>query len=129
MMYGLCRPFGVIKWNFPVLPFKTRCLNNINLNKMKNKKFKRKLIDSYLKTLLRLLMMTLRANIFEIYFHVQKQMEHIRLLLNLKQFNEDFVEKVHFKMESLQSVITAVRKNCCFSSVDIAEAFYTIPVC
>ena len=32
-------------------------------------------------------------------------------------------------MEILQSVITAIGKNCYFGSIDIADAFYTIPIC
>lgn len=35
----------------------------------------------------------------------------IRVILNLKQFNEKFMEKIHFKMESLQSTINAMSKN------------------
>jgi len=31
-------------------------------------------------------------------------------------------------METFQSVITAMRKNCYFGSVDISDAFYTIPI-
>ena len=31
-------------------------------------------------------------------------------------------------METLQSAINAMRKNCYFGSVDLAEAFYSIPV-
>lgn len=52
----------------------------------------------------------------------------VRIILNLKSFNETFFDKVHFKMETLQSVITAMRQNCYFGSVDIEDAFYTIPI-
>lgn len=31
-------------------------------------------------------------------------------------------------METLQSVLTAMRKDCFFGSVDISDAFYTIPI-
>lgn len=31
-------------------------------------------------------------------------------------------------MEALQSAINAMRKNCFFGSVDLAEAFYSIPI-
>jgi len=43
-----------------------------------------------------------------------KSDRRIRKFLNLKQFNKQYVEKVHFKMETLQSAITAMRHNCCF---------------
>ena len=52
----------------------------------------------------------------------------IRIVLNLKEFNRLFVDKIHFKMETLSSVINAMRKDCYFESVDIADAFYSIPI-
>ena len=52
----------------------------------------------------------------------------IRIILNLMEFNKQYVEKVHFKMETLQSAITAMRQNCYFGSVDISDAYYTIPI-
>lgn len=52
----------------------------------------------------------------------------IRVILNLKQFNEKFMEKIHFKMESLQSTINAMSKNCYFASVDLKDAYYSVPI-
>lgn len=53
----------------------------------------------------------------------------LRIILNLKTFNQIFLEKVHFKMETLQSAIDAMRKDCFFGSVDLSEAFYSILIC
>ena len=49
-----------------------------------------------------------------------------RLILNLKEFNEN-VEYHHFKMESIQSVINMVRPNCFMASIDIKDAYYSVP--
>ena len=51
----------------------------------------------------------------------------VRLILNLKQFNAN-VEKIHFKMETLKTVVNAMRKNCFFASVDLKDAYYSVPV-
>ena len=51
-----------------------------------------------------------------------------RIILNLKLFNERFVNKHHFKMETLNTAITLMRPNCWFASVDLADAYYSIPV-
>ena len=53
----------------------------------------------------------------------------IRIILNLKSFNSNYVDKIHFKMETLGSVTTAMRKDCYFGKVDISDAFYTVPIC
>ena len=52
----------------------------------------------------------------------------IRVILNLKQFNEKYVDHIHFKMETLRSAIDSMRPNCFFWSVDLSEAFYSIPI-
>ena len=50
-----------------------------------------------------------------------------RMILNLKKFNEN-IEYKHFKMESLNSAIELVKKDCYMASVDLKDAFYSIPV-
>ena len=50
-----------------------------------------------------------------------------RLILNLKEFNEN-VEYHHFKMESIQSVIKLVTPNCYMASIDIKDAYYSVPI-
>ena len=65
--------------------------------------------------------------ISNIFFRPKKD-GRIRIILNLKNFNKNHMDKVHFKMESLQSAISAMRENGYFGSVDLSEAFYSIPV-
>ena len=36
----------------------------------------------------------------------------IRVILNLKPFNQQYVDKIHFKIESLKSAINAMMPNC-----------------
>ena len=60
------------------------------------------------------------------FFFRPKKDGKIRIILNLKTFNSEYLEKQHFKMETLQSAVNAMRKNCWFGSVDLAEAFYSI---
>ena len=50
-----------------------------------------------------------------------------RLILNLKHLNRD-VEHVHFKMETLKSAVTLMTNNCWFASIDLKDAYYSIPV-
>ena len=50
-----------------------------------------------------------------------------RPIINLKGLNT-FVTQKHFKMESLQSIKHLVHKNCFFASVDLKDAYFTIPV-
>ena len=62
-----------------------------------------------------------------IFFRAKKD-DRIRIILNLKSLNKNYLNKVHFKMETLQSAIDAMRKNCWFCSCDLSEAFYSIPI-
>lgn len=52
----------------------------------------------------------------------------IRVILNLKYFNEQYMDHIHFKMETLKSAVDSMRPNCYFGSVDLSEAFYSIPI-
>ena len=36
----------------------------------------------------------------------------IRMIPNLKPFNQQYVDKIHFKMKSLKSAINAMTPNC-----------------
>ena len=67
--------------------------------------------------------------ISNIFFRPKKDGK-IRIILNLKSLNKNYryLDKIHFKMETLQSAIHAMRKNCFFGSVDLSEAFYSIPI-
>ena len=52
----------------------------------------------------------------------------VRVILNLIQFNLDCMEHIHFKMKTLKSAVESMRQNCYFVSIDLSEAFYSIPV-
>ena len=50
-----------------------------------------------------------------------------RLILNLKRFNES-VSHYHFKMDSLSTITKLVTQNCYMASVDMKDAYYSIPI-
>ena len=60
-------------------------------------------------------------------FSLPKKDGSLRLILNLKRFNE-FVTHHHFKMDSRQAIITLVTPNCFMASIDMKDAYYSIPV-
>ena len=60
-------------------------------------------------------------------FLLPKKDGTFRPILNLKSFNE-FVTHHHFKMDFLQAIIKLVTPNCFMASVDMTDAYYSIPV-
>ena len=60
-------------------------------------------------------------------FVVPKPDGSVRLILNLKKFNES-VEYQHFKMENAATAMQMMRKNCYMASVDLRSAYYSVPV-
>ena len=52
----------------------------------------------------------------------------IRIILNLKPFNKNCIDKIHFKMESLKLAENAVTKDCYFASVSLKDAYYSIKI-
>ena len=61
-----------------------------------------------------------------IFLRPKKDGTH-RTILNLKQFNE-FVEYHHFKMDTLETAINMVKPGCYMASVDLKDAYYTVPI-
>ena len=50
-----------------------------------------------------------------------------QLILNLKRLNIH-VEYQHFKMDTLRSAINMMRPNCYMGSVDLKDAYYSVPI-
>ena len=50
-----------------------------------------------------------------------------RLILNLKRFNT-LIEDSHFKMETLQSMIPLIQRNCYMCTVDLKDAYYSVAI-
>ena len=49
----------------------------------------------------------------------------IRVILNLKPFNRQYVDKIHFRMESLKSAINAMTLNCFFGQCGFEGKHFT----
>ena len=49
------------------------------------------------------------------------------MILNLKDLNYS-VERKHFKMDTFLSAVNLVKQNCYMASVDLQDAYYTIPI-
>ncbi|RUA04502.1 MAG: hypothetical protein DSY43_06170 [Gammaproteobacteria bacterium] len=64
--------------------------------------------------------------ISSIFVRPKKDGSH-RLILNLKQLNQ-FSPKVHFKMDTLRTVIKLVEKDCFMASIDLKDAYYSVRI-
>ena len=51
----------------------------------------------------------------------------LRLILNLKKLNEN-IPPIHFKMDTIQSCINLMKKNCFMASLDIVDAYYAVSI-
>ena len=51
----------------------------------------------------------------------------IRLILNLKQLNKN-IEYLHFKMDSINTILNLVTKDCFMASVDLKDAYYSVKI-
>lgn len=51
-----------------------------------------------------------------------------RMILNLKELNKN-IPYCHFKMDTLQTALSLVTKNCYMASIDLKDAYYSVPIC
>ena len=50
-----------------------------------------------------------------------------RLILNLKQLNQ-YTSKLHFKMDTLNTVTKFIEKDCFMASIDLKDAYYSVRI-
>lgn len=60
-------------------------------------------------------------------FIVEKKNGKYRPVINLRKLNE-FVEYHHFKMETLETVLNGIQRNSYFTSCDMTDAYFFIPI-
>ena len=60
-------------------------------------------------------------------FSVPKSDGTIRLIVNLKQYNES-VECTHFEMESIHTILELVTPSCWMASIDLKDAYYSVKI-
>ena len=60
-------------------------------------------------------------------FPVVKATGTMRIILNLKQFNEH-VEYLHFKMDNIKVVLSNVTKGCFMASLDLKNAYHSVRI-
>jgi len=60
-------------------------------------------------------------------FSVPKKDNQVRLILNLKSFNQHVVY-THFKMDSIDTVMHLLTKDCWMASIDLKDAYYSVKV-
>ena len=51
----------------------------------------------------------------------------IRLILNLKQLNKN-IEHHHLKMESINTILNLITKDCFMASIDLKDAYYSVKI-
>ena len=49
------------------------------------------------------------------------------IILNLKETN-NHLDKIHFKMETLNSILKLIRPNCYMTSIDLKDAYYSVKI-
>ena len=62
----------------------------------------------------------------DIFLRSKKDGSH-RLILNLKEFNKN-VAYYHFKMDSLNTILKLMHRDCFMASIDIKDAYYSIAI-
>ena len=50
-----------------------------------------------------------------------------RLILNLKHLNK-YLEYKHFKMQTLQTILTLIQPNCYMATIDLKDAYYSVKI-
>ena len=60
-------------------------------------------------------------------FAREKKDGSLRMILNLKDMNK-LIDKVHFKMETLEAAISLMKEGCYFTSIDLKDAYFSVSI-
>ena len=60
-------------------------------------------------------------------FTMTKKDGNYRMILNVKTFNE-FLKFKHCKLDSIEDAFDLITEGCYFGSVDLKDAYYSIPI-
>lgn len=60
-------------------------------------------------------------------FAREKKDGSLRMILNLKDMNK-LIDKVHFKMETLEAAISLMQEGCYFTSIDLKDAYFSVSI-
>ena len=60
-------------------------------------------------------------------FLVLKSEDSFRMILNLERLNEN-MPHIHFKMETIKTILTLVTPNCYMAKVDIKDGYCSVPI-
>ena len=66
--------------------------------------------------------------ISRVFLVKKKDKDEYRMILDLSDLNEDYVEYKKFKMDTLKSILRMVTPDCLFYSIDFSDAYYSIPI-
>ena len=64
--------------------------------------------------------------ISDVFVREKKDGTH-KMVLNLKNLNQH-ANKIHFKMDTLNTIIKLVDKNCFLAAIDLKDAYYSVPI-
>lgn len=108
-----------------MLPFPSRAMNcAVNENEFK-------IIDAEIENLLQLKVIKQvdheSGDFISPIFTVPKKDGDYRMILNLKELNK-CIPYHHFKMDTFESALTMVTKDCYMASVDLRHAYYSVPI-
>jgi len=69
-----------------------------------------------------------KRQFFSNIFIVEKKNGNYRPVINLRKLYNEFVEYHHFKMETLETVLNGIQRNSYFTSCDMTDAYFSIPI-
>ena len=105
------------------IPVRTQCKKNV-FNRQEDA-----IVDSEIQKLLKMQVIKEVQHVSNEYispiFLVAKKNGEYRMILNLKELNQSIVYH-HFKMETFESALKMIKKDCYMASIDLRHAYYSV---
>ena len=115
------------KLDFKEPPFQVRAMPELRFFEVERDFLKTEIQSLLQKEVLVTAKHTAGEFVSNVFLREKQEPGHYRMILNLKHLNK-FVEKHHFKIETLISTLSLVTPGCSFLSFDFSDAYYSCSV-
>ena len=120
------------KINFQSIPIQTSLPHQIKFNKTETEALNEKINDLLKEQMIEICSFEQGDFMNSVFLREKRDSSpdnpKFRMILNMKTLNKQFVELIHHKMHSLSTCTDLMEPGCYMASVDLKDAFHTIPM-
>ena len=125
--WDLLRQLRGFTMNFITTPVQEKVCRELQFNQTETLALRTEIANMLRKKVIHEVGHTPGEFISNVFLREKKEKQAYRMILNLSDLNE-FIEKIHFKMDTMETALQMVTPGCYMASLDYSDAYYSMAV-